>query len=1157
MRTWCSGALWAAPLAWTLLAVVTVRSGHSELLPTLPVVALILVGVGGFRALAGSRGGLAGRAAELVLAGTAVAWLVTEPASHRILIALTGAVISSGLALIGVWPGASREIRCHLAGAVGTAAGLVVAAGTTGAPSWGVKALFIVVAATATGWLLARILPPALAAAATVAIAAVIGPASTAAWLLPPLVAAALLALQLHQGWLVAGLAVIAAGLPPAGLAVSAGLLVAAARRLRSPLPLGLLAPAVAIAWWRLADGVSLVTRPQMEGVLAALPLTMTSLPLLVPAAVLGLLSRNTAAADGRDALGAGLLVLPLVSHGDWTAAAIASLWLTALPAAASASRLQPAIANTLPWTVAAGSTLLLLAPWGGAGLIPVDPLWLAAGWTVALLLSLARHQLMRLVWALPAAGLLWTVPVEGIDRHLGQGETIALSAPSEYGWVIQLECNEQAAPGQPVLTDESGEVELVAGRDCSVGSSAADQPLLYPTGVGRGHPIHRRGVSRLRPDGPVVLRATGPVVVRVEDAETWQQRKHRMRWLLVGALLLLVLAHLWQRTADLAIPSTLLLAGAVMAGSSVALLARLALLNTPDLAAAVLLGCWLAVLPRFRGRRFLAGAVLLVPLALAQPLLRPPAGDEGYHLILLESLRSDQDLALTNNIDPQDPAEAIYLRHQDRLIHSPLLALLVLPGYLLLGHAGALAVTALMVAGGAALVAGRCRRLGHGRRATNAAWLAALLSYPALTFATQLWPGSVAILLVAGLLLAAARASIIGSVLAAAVAIVVKVRLAVMALPLALVAVSRRFRLGAPALVAASVIAATVVAGLLGSPLGRHRLGELRPAGLVQPLLNLWGLLWDSAGGIAFAAPLWLVGLILVPAVWRRGEAGERGLVAGALLTFLALAPRGEWYGGGSPPARYLVPLLPLFQLALAEAVCHHYWRRWLRLALPWAVVVAWIAATRPLWLFNQVDGSWWLSDRMAQVMGIAAGRCFPNLLRSEPATWVVPLLLAITAVWWAARVRRGAVAVTIAALTATVIVATTWPQGTVHAEDLHVQHLAGTSEPPPGSFFRARRGISWRLPPGGEIAIPWRPPAGKRLMVRVRRDGPKGGYGTLLASWDGGAETTTRIFMRSWHSKELPPPTVGADLLHLRWQVPPRQPTADLLVDMVMVDR
>jgi hypothetical protein len=593
------------------------------------------------------------------------------------------------------------------------------------------------------------------------------------------------------------------------------------------------------------------------------------------------------------------------------------------------------------------------------------------------------------------------------------------------------------------------------------------------------------------------------------------------------------------------------------MAGSSTALLARLALVNAPDLAAAVLLGCWLVVLPRFRDRRFLAGAVLLVPLALVQPLLRPPAGDEVYHLKLMESMRSDQDLAISNNIDQDDPAEAIYLRHQDRLIHSPLLALLVLPGYLLLGHAGALAVTALMVAGGAALVAGRCRRLGHGRRATTAAWLAVLLSYPALSFATQLWPGSIAILLVAGLVVAAERASIIGSAIATAVAIVVKVRLGIMALPMAVAAVSRRFRFGAPVLVATGVIAATVVAALLGSPLGRHRLGELRPSGLVPPLLNLWGLLWDSAGGIAFAAPLWMVGLLLVPAVWRRGTAGERGLVAGALLTFMALAPRGEWYGGGSPPARYLVPLLPLLQLALAAAVSHHYWRRWLRLVLPWAVVVAWVAATRPLWLFNQVDGSWWLADRMAQVMGIAAGRCFPNLLRSEPATWVVPLLLTATAVWWSARLRRGAVAITIIALGAAVIVASAWPQAQVHAEDLQVRHITGISDPPPGSFFRARGGISWRLAPGQEIAIPWRPPAGKKLVVRVRRDGPKGFYGNLLAGWDNGTETRIRILARYWHSKPLPPPTsLGDGILHLRWQLPPRQPAADLLIDMVMVD-
>ena len=125
-------------------------------------------------------------------------------------------------------------------------------------------------------------------------------------------------------------------------------------------------------------------------------------------------------------------------------------------------------------------------------------------------------------------------------------------------------------------------------------------------------------------------------------------------------------------------------------------------------------------------------------------------------------------------------------------------------------------------------------------------------------------------------------------------------------------------------------------------------------------------------------------------------------------------------------------------------------------------------------------------------------------------------------------------------------------------HAEDRQVRHLSGQSEPPPGSFYRARRGISWRLPPGGEIEIPWRPPAGKRLLVKVRRDGPVGAYGYLVADWGSDTGRRIRINGRFWHSKMLPPPSsLGGGVLHLRWQVPSEQPDADVLVYLPIFDQ
>ena len=83
------------------------------------------------------------------------------------------------------------------------------------------------------------------------------------------------------------------------------------------------------------------------------------------------------------------------------------------------------------------------------------------------------------------------------------------------------------------------------------------------------------------------------------------------------------------------------------------------------------------------------------------------------------------------------------------------------------------------------------------------------------------------------------------------------------------------------------------------------------------RALTVLGGLIFDPAGGLAFAAPLLLLALAGAVTLWRRGGNGERALLVGGVATVLALLHSHEWYGGGCPPGRYLVPLLPVFALA------------------------------------------------------------------------------------------------------------------------------------------------------------------------------------------------------------------------------------------------
>ncbi|NOZ78459.1 MAG: hypothetical protein GXP48_04620, partial [Acidobacteria bacterium] len=161
-------ARWSAPVAWIVFAALMATLGRTSALHASIVSAIALLGVGAARAVVHTRGGLAGRAAELLLFGGAVAWILGEPASQRDVVSLAVALGASGLALAGAWGHAGALGRERLALVAGAIAGVAVAGGMAGAPGYGFKMAFVIVSAALTAHLLVRVAGPALAIAATV-----------------------------------------------------------------------------------------------------------------------------------------------------------------------------------------------------------------------------------------------------------------------------------------------------------------------------------------------------------------------------------------------------------------------------------------------------------------------------------------------------------------------------------------------------------------------------------------------------------------------------------------------------------------------------------------------------------------------------------------------------------------------------------------------------------------------------------------------------------------------------------------------------------------------------------------------------------------------------------------------------------------------------
>ncbi len=496
--------------------------------------------------------------------------------------------------------------------------------------------------------------------------------------------------------------------------------------------------------------------------------------------------------------------------------------------------------------------------------------------------------------------------------------------------------------------------------------------------------------------------------------------------------------------------------------------LALLCVLEAPlqlPLGEEILYGGFLLLLARIVGDLLLASRPLLgnrlnprpslffffFPLVVYLALLpwsmdrHPPDGDEPFYLLITHSLAYDFDADLTNNYeakdwlsfmdrpiepqagDPRGPDGKIYSRHNELL---PLA--LALP-YRLAGKAGALAMMAAMTA----LLAWFVLRLAARYRPESPG--AALLAYgllaftpPLLLFSTQVWAEvPAALLAMMGLdriLALGARLrsaptrppawdvrSWLGIGLPLILLPLLKIRFMLLAAPLLLLAWCYARRPWRPLVVLCASLGA-VGAGILaynsilyGNPLKIHSMEELalHERSVESYLEGGVGLFFDSAFGLFASAPLWFLALPALLWLLRQRSTTLRDLAIFALPYLLVVAPRGEWYGGWSPPFRYGLFILPLLSLGVGEFLQTR--RRWGARALIAGLGFATLALTLlwlvvPGWTYNFADGRTYLLDHLSRFVAADIARFFPSTIRPRLATWLWPpiALLATWALWW-----------------------------------------------------------------------------------------------------------------------------------------------------------
>lgn len=198
--------------------------------------------------------------------------------------------------------------------------------------------------------------------------------------------------------------------------------------------------------------------------------------------------------------------------------------------------------------------------------------------------------------------------------------------------------------------------------------------------------------------------------------------------------------------------------------------------------------------------------------------------------------------------------------------------------------------------------------------------------------------------------------------------------------------------------------------------------------------ITDIWngmlGLLFDQKYGLLIYSPLYLIPLAGIALLFfktgnaaetRRRRADLVWLLIAMLPNFLIMADYNQWWGEWCPPARYLVPFLPL--LAMPFSFAFDQMQTWV-LRVFFGIAAIWAAGVAVAFMYNpHLQYHWedhfparlilWLQQNIPFLHGQNISAWFPSYVMSlEPSggigTWLAPLLwvagavvLAIAMVW------------------------------------------------------------------------------------------------------------------------------------------------------------
>jgi hypothetical protein len=416
----------------------------------------------------------------------------------------------------------------------------------------------------------------------------------------------------------------------------------------------------------------------------------------------------------------------------------------------------------------------------------------------------------------------------------------------------------------------------------------------------------------------------------------------------------------------------------------------------------------------------FLAAFVFNCALATRIPGAAGPQGDEPHYLLMAQSLWSDGDLDLTDDLEGGEYSAFYSARLSGHVsensppgrlysIHSPGLAFLILPGYALLGHRGAQIVLCAMAALAGVLVH-RVTRAALDDEAAAITWALFTFTPPVPIYAVTIYPETPAILATAYFLWTARGRPGWRDALGAAVVAGALGWLHPKFVPLG--ALGLGFTLLRPCAtrvrLAAGAVALILFAGVLWYFRAHYGTASLYaaigPADLDLHRLprNAAAMFFDRQFGLFSFSPVWLLALPGAVLLLRARSADVIRALALAAVPIGAGAAYVGWWGGAAPPARYVVPALPALALLAAPALRAR--KEAAAVLGVCGLVLVCLAAQAPRILHNRPDGESLLLRNVAP--GVDLDTFLPSFFDAGPRAALLTLtLLAALALAWRLR--------------------------------------------------------------------------------------------------------------------------------------------------------